>query len=80
MFCCCLIVNYGVTLHCMCYTIVCPTMYQPSTASIQPIGFTVTGIPFCFSELLISFAYDLELLRVGSITSRCSKKEPVLLP
>ena len=23
MFCCCLIVNYGVALHCMCYTIVC---------------------------------------------------------
>ena len=23
VFCCCLIVNYGVALHCTCYTIVC---------------------------------------------------------
>ena len=51
----------------MCYTIVCivpwcPAVYKPSTASIQSID-TVTGIPFCFSELLIFFACDLELLR-----------------
>ena len=37
-------------------------MYKTSTASIQSID-TVTGIPFCFGELLISFACDLELLR-----------------
>ena len=64
VFCCCLIVNYGVALHRTCYTIVCivpwcPAVYKTSTASIQSIGFTVTGIPFCLSELLISFACDL---------------------
>ena len=58
VFCCCLIVNYGVALHRTCYTIVCivpwcPAVYKTSTASIQSIGFTVTGIPFCFSELLL---------------------------
>ena len=52
----------------MCYTIVCivpwcPAVYKASTTSIQSTGFTVTGIPFCFGELLISFACDLELLR-----------------
>ena len=31
--------------------------------SIQSIGFSVTGIPFCFKELFISFAYGLNLLR-----------------
>ena len=67
VFCCCLIVNYGVALHRMCYTIVCivlwcPAVYKTSTTSIQSID-TVTGIPFCFSELLISFTCDLELLR-----------------
>ena len=56
----------------MCYTIVCivlwcQAMYKTSTASIQSIGFTVTGIPFCFNELLISFAYDLELLRATKL-------------
>ena len=64
MFCCCLIVNYGVVLHCTCYTIVCilpwcPAVYKTSTALIQSID-TITGIPFCFSELLISFACDLK--------------------
>ena len=54
----------------MCYTIVCivlwcPAVYKTSTTSIQSIGFTVTGI--CFSELLISFAYDLELLRATKL-------------
>ena len=34
-------------------------MYKTSTASIQSIGFTVTGIPFCLSELSISFACEL---------------------
>ena len=63
VFCCCLI-NYGVALHRTCYTIVCivpwcPAVYKTSTASIQSVGFTVTGIPFSFSELLISFACDL---------------------
>ena len=62
-----LIVNYGVALHRTCYTIVCIVpwclaVFKTSTASIQSIN-TVTGIPFCFSELLISFACDLELLR-----------------
>ena len=61
VFCFCLIVNYGVTLQCTCYTIVCivpwyPTVYKISTTSIQSVGFTITEIPFCFSELLISFA------------------------
>ena len=52
MFCCC--------LHCTIFFIVpwCPAVYKTSTASIQSIGFTVTGIPFCLSELLISFACD----------------------
>ena len=63
-FCFCLIVNYGVTLHRTCYTIVCivpwyPAVYKTSTTSIQSVGFTVTEIPFCFSELLISFACEL---------------------
>ena len=61
VFCCCLIVDYGVALHHTCYTIVCIVPWclvecKTSTASIQSIGFTVTGIPFCFSGLLISFA------------------------
>ena len=60
--------NYGVALRRTCYTIFyivpwCPAVYKTSTASIQSIGFTVTGISFCSSELLISFACDLELLR-----------------
>ena len=64
MFRCWLIVNYGVALHHTCYTIVCivlwcPAVYKSSTASIQSISFTVNGIPFFFSELLISFAGDL---------------------
>ena len=63
-----LIGNYGVALRRTCYTIFyivpwCPAVYKTSTASIQSIGFTVTGISFCSSELLISFACDLELLR-----------------
>ena len=69
---CCLTVNYGVAFHSMCYTIVyivlCwPAMYKTSTASIQLTGFTVTGISFCFSELLISFTCDLELLRATKL-------------
>ena len=61
VFCCCAIVNYVVALHLTCYTIVrnapwCLAVYKTTTASIQSIGFTVTGIPICFSELLISFA------------------------
>ena len=53
-----------VALHRTCYTIVCivpwcPAVNETSTASIQSIGFTVTGILFCLSELLISFACDL---------------------
>ena len=64
MFCFCLIVNYGVALHRTCYTIVCivpwyPAVYKTSTTSIQSVGFTVTEIPFCFSELLTSFACEL---------------------
>ena len=64
MFCFCLIVNYGVALHCMCYTTVCivpwyPAVYKTSTTSIQSVGFAGTEIPFCFSELLISFACEL---------------------
>ena len=64
VFCCCLIVNYGVTLHRTCYTIVCIiqgclAVYKTSTALIQSIGFTITVISFCYSELLISFACDL---------------------
>ena len=64
MFCFCLIVNYGVTLHRTCYTIVCivpwhPAVYKTSTTSIQSVGFTVTEIPFYFSELLISLACEL---------------------
>ena len=61
----CLIVNCGVALHRTCYTIVCivpwyPAVYKTSTTSIQSaVGFTVTEIPFCFSELLISFACEL---------------------
>ena len=67
MFCCCLIVNYGVALHHTCYKIVCivtwcPAVYKTSTASIQSID-TVTGIPFCYNELLISFTCESELLR-----------------
>ena len=46
------------------YTIVCivpwyPAVYKTSTTSIQSVGFTVTEIPFCFSELWISFACEL---------------------
>ena len=69
VFCCCLIVNFSVALHRTCYIIVCIApwclaVYKTSTTSIQSIGFTVTGIPFCFSELLIiSFSFDLELLK-----------------
>ena len=59
MFCSCLIVQYGVALHCTCCTIFyivpwCPAVYKTSTASIQLI-------PFCFSELLISFTCHLKL-------------------
>ena len=64
VFCFCLIVNYGVALHRTCYTIVCIVpwylvVYKTSTTSIQSVGFTVTEIPFCYSELLISFACEL---------------------
>ena len=64
MFCFCLIVNYNVALQRTCYTIVCivpwyPAVYKTSTTSIQSVGFTVTEIPFCLSELLISFACEL---------------------
>ena len=50
MFYCCLIVNYGVALHCTCYTIVCtvpwcPAVYKTSTTSIQWIGFITAAIP-----------------------------------
>ena len=31
----------------------CPAVYKTSTTTIQSVGFTVTGIPFCFSELLM---------------------------
>ena len=52
----------GIAWHRTCYTVVCIqscgacpcTRLQP----LQSIGFTVTGIPFCFRELLISFACD----------------------
>ena len=64
VFCFCLIVNYGVALHRTCYAIVCivpwyPAVYKTSTTLIQSVGFTVTEIPFRFSELLISFACEL---------------------
>ena len=64
MFCFCLIVNYGVALHRTCYTIDWivpwyPAVYKTSTTSIQSVGFPVTEIPFCFSELLISLACEL---------------------
>ena len=60
VFCCCFkIVTCGVALHRTCYTIVCIVLwctalavYKTSTASIQSIGFALTG-------LLISFACDL---------------------
>ena len=65
VFCCCLIVNYGVAWHRTCYSIVCIIPWYPATR-LQPLQFsqlalyfTVTGIPFCFSELLISFACGL---------------------
>ena len=57
--CSCLIVNYGAALHRTCY--------KTSTASIRSIGFTITGIPFGFSELLISFACVLKLLKCHKI-------------
>ena len=65
VFCCCLIVNYGVALHRTCYTIVCivqwcPVVYKTSTASIQSIGFTVPGIPFA----LVNFWF-LSLVTCG---------------
>ena len=64
VFCFCLIVNYGVALHCLCYTMVCIVpwywaVYKTSTTSIQSVGFTVTEIPLCFSELFISFTCEL---------------------
>ena len=64
MFYFCLIVNYVVALHRTCYTIDCivpwyPAVYKTSTTSIQSVGFTVTEIPFCFSERLIYFACEI---------------------
>ena len=65
VFCCCLIVNYGVAWDRTCYSIVyiipwCPTTrLQPPQFSQLALYFTVTGIPFCFSGLLISFACGL---------------------
>ena len=57
-----------VSLYIACHTIVCIVpwclvVYKTSTASIQSVYFIVTEIPFCFSELLISFVSDLEVLR-----------------
>ena len=52
-------VSLYITRVIVCIVPWCPVVYETSTASIQSIGFTVTGIPSCFSELLISFACDL---------------------
>ena len=77
VFCCCLIVNYGVTLHRTCYTIVCivpwcPSVYKTSIASIQSIGFTVTGFFGVLLEVLGIFLG----LTFGSIGSSPSLEIP----
>ena len=57
VFCCCLI-DYGIARVIQLSALSCGV--RPCTR-LQPLQFTVTGIPFCFSDFLISFASDLKL-------------------
>ena len=73
VFCLCLIVNYVVALHRTCYTKVCivplyPAVYKCSTISIQSVGFTVSEIPFCFSELLLLLIHLLHFAECKAST------------